>query len=68
MGARNRKTDLHYTTNVAARLDRIYLTEGLHRKKQGIETIAVAFSDHMAVLLRINLSIPFYTEDAEGGK
>ena len=54
-----RQVYTHYTTNGAARLDRIYLTEGLYRNKQGKETIAVAFSDHMAVLLRIDLSIPF---------
>jgi hypothetical protein len=35
------------------------ITEGLCRNKQGVETLAVAFSDHMAVLLRVYLTIPF---------
>jgi hypothetical protein len=33
--------------------------EGLRRNNQGVETIAAAFIDLLAVLLRVNLAIPF---------
>jgi hypothetical protein len=49
----------HYTAKGAARLDRIYLTEDLHKNKQGIETKVTVFADHLAVLLRITLDTPF---------
>jgi len=48
----------HYNPNGAARLDRIYVTDELRRNKQGVETIAAAFTDHLAVLLWINISTP----------
>jgi len=35
------------------------MTESLCRNKQGVETLTVAFSNHMAVFLRVNLAIPF---------
>ena len=35
------------------------MTKGLRRNKQGVETIAVAFTDHLAVYLRVNLAFPF---------
>ena len=47
-----------YTPTGAAFLDRIYATENIRKNKQGIETFAAAFTDHMAVLVRINLMIP----------
>jgi len=47
-----------YTPTGAAHLDRIYVTEGMRRNKQGIETIAAAFTVHLAVLIRLNLSTP----------
>lgn len=49
----------HYSPTGAARLDRIYATENIHKNKQGIETLAAAFTDHMAVLARIDLQVPF---------
>jgi len=55
----NMQAYTHYTPTGAARLDRIYATENILNNKQGIETIAAAFTDHMAVLARINLLIPF---------
>jgi hypothetical protein len=49
----------HYTATGAARLDKIYLTAELYKNKQGIETKVTAFTDHLAVLLRIILDTPF---------
>jgi len=48
-----------YTSTRAARLDRIYATEEIGRNKQGVETLAAAFIDHLAVLLGVKLLIPF---------
>jgi endonuclease/exonuclease/phosphatase family metal-dependent hydrolase len=59
--ASNIQTYTHFTPSGAARLDRLYVTEGLRRNKQGVETIADAFTDHLAVL-RVNLA-----EVVEGG-
>jgi len=49
----------HYTPTGAARLDKIYVTDEIRKLKQGVETLAAAFTDHMAVILRVHLSIPF---------
>jgi len=40
-------------------LDRIYATGNIRKNKEGTETIAAAFTDHMEVLVRINLMISF---------
>ena len=48
----------HYTPTGAARIDRFYLTEDLYRNKQGVETLVAAFTDHLAVLLRVKLMTP----------
>jgi endonuclease/exonuclease/phosphatase family metal-dependent hydrolase len=57
----------HYTTYGATRLDRLYLTEGLLRRKTGVATVAAAFTDHLAVVLRLSMSAPFYGGDEEPG-
>ena len=49
----------HYTPTGASRLDRIYVADEIRKPKQGVETLAAAFTNHMAVLLRVHLSIPF---------
>jgi len=49
---------IQYTPAGAARIDRIYLSEDLLCNKQGGETIAAAFTDHLAVLIRIKLATP----------
>jgi len=54
----NDRAYTHYTPMSAARLDRIYATENIRKDKQGVETIAAAFTDHLAVLLRVKLSVP----------
>jgi len=46
----------HYTAQGASRLDRIYLSRQMLKSKQGVESIASAFTDNMAVLLRVSLS------------
>jgi endonuclease/exonuclease/phosphatase family metal-dependent hydrolase len=46
----------HYIVHEATRLDRLYLTEGLLRRKTGVKTVAAAFTDHLAVVLRISMS------------
>jgi endonuclease/exonuclease/phosphatase family metal-dependent hydrolase len=40
-----------YTALGTTRLDRVYLTEGLLRRKTGVATVAAAFTDHLAVIL-----------------
>jgi len=48
----------HYAPAGAARIDRIYLSEDLLCNKQGAETIAAAFTDHLAVLIRVKFATP----------
>ena len=48
----------HYTPQGAARIDRIYVSPQLRGQQQGIETIPAAFTDHMAVILRIATEDP----------
>ena len=43
----------HYSSAGASRIDRIYVTGDLLQRKKGIETIATAFTDHLAVSLHI---------------
>ena len=47
----------HYTRKGAARLDRIYVSRHLSGRKCGIETTVTAFTDHLAVILRIALDV-----------
>jgi len=43
----------HYTPTGASRIDRIYVTTKIMFKKEGVETVAAAFTDHLTVVLRI---------------
>jgi exonuclease III len=45
----------HYTRQGASCLDRIYASSNLREKKCGIETVVAAFTDHLAVTLRLTL-------------
>ena len=45
----------HYTNDGASRTDRIYITAPLKRRKQRAETVAAAFNDHFAVIVRTAL-------------
>jgi len=49
----NNKGYTRYTHNGAARLDRIYMSTNLSLKKTGIETVCAAFTDHLAVVVRL---------------
>jgi len=42
----------------AARLDRIYISSELLWRKQGMEAVAAALTDHLAVYLRITVEEP----------
>jgi exonuclease III len=53
--APERRIFTHYTRQGVTRLDRIYATSNLRGKKCGIETVLAAFTDHLAVILRITL-------------
>jgi len=46
---------IHYSVWEAARLDRIYISSGLLRRKQGMETLATAFTDHLALSIRLTV-------------
>jgi len=48
----------HYTVTDASRIDRRYLSKELVRNKQVAETLIAAFSDHLAVLIRILPATP----------
>lgn len=45
----------HYSPQGATRIDRFYLTKSDIGKKTGIETIPTAFTDHHAVVLRLEI-------------
>jgi len=47
----------HYTRKGAARLDGIYVSRHVSGRKCGIETTGTAFTDHLAVILRIALDV-----------
>lgn len=48
----------YYSHNAASRIDRIYVTERLYSRKTGVERVAAAFTDHMAVILRLAIEVP----------
>jgi exonuclease III len=50
-----RRIFTHYIRQGATSLDRIYATSNLRDRKSGIETVLAAFTDHLAVILRITL-------------
>jgi endonuclease/exonuclease/phosphatase family metal-dependent hydrolase len=50
-----RRVYTHYTVHGASKLDRFYLTKDLLARKRGIETVAAAFTDHFAVVLRLSM-------------
>ena len=64
---RNAQGYTHCTVNGAARLDRFYLTDDMLLEKQGAEVLAAAFSDHLAVLLRLTLPIHTVHRGEEDG-
>jgi hypothetical protein len=56
--SRSRQVYTYYAPRSASRLDRIYIAEHLLARKQGLETVAPAFTDHLAVVLRLAVDIP----------
>ena len=50
--SRTRPIYTHYTSAGASRIDRVYVMENLRKNKQGVETVAAPFTDHLAVILR----------------
>jgi len=46
----------HYTAQGDSRIGRIYLSLQLLKSKLGVESIAAAFTDNLAVMLRVSLS------------
>jgi exonuclease III len=51
----------HYTAKSASRIDRIYATTSVMKRKTGIETLAAAFTDHNAAIIRIAIDTPLPT-------
>ena len=50
-------TYTHYTSRGASRIDRIYAYRNPSDQKRGVETRITAFTDHLAVVLRMALDI-----------
>jgi hypothetical protein len=48
----------YYSIGGAARLERIYISSVLLRRKQGMETLAADFTDHLAVCLQLSVVEP----------
>jgi len=53
----HRKVYTHYTPTGYSRIDRIYVTENLKRRKDGVATVAAAFTDHLADILRLSIDV-----------
>ena len=53
LGRTSKQTYTHYTPTGATPLVTIYVTEDLQRQKQGVKTTAAAFTDHLAVMLKV---------------
>ena len=48
----------HYSPMGGTRLDQIYTTKELSTKKIDVETVAAAFTDHLAMIVRVSLDFP----------
>ena len=48
----------HYTPLGESRLYRLYASPNLRNRKIGVETVMAAFTDHLAVCLRMTLDAP----------
>jgi len=53
-----RRMFTHYTPTGALRLERIYISPTLRWKKLWVDTLVAAFTDHLAIVLRIESSDP----------
>ena len=54
----DRRVYTHISASGASRLDRIYVTKELISRKQGVDIAAAAFTDHLAVCLRLSSELP----------
>ena len=54
----DRRVNMHISASGASRLDRIYVTKELNSRKRGLEVVATAFTDHLAVCLRLSAEFP----------
>jgi len=54
----DRRVYTHISASGASRLDCIYITKELNSRKRGVEVVAVAFTDHPAVCLRLSAEFP----------
>jgi len=50
----------HYSSTGATRIDRLYISHTLYAKKASIITIPAAFTDHLAVVLRMTVETPLF--------
>jgi hypothetical protein len=57
-GGADRPGYTHYSVGGAARLDRIYISFDLLRRKQGMEILAGTFTNHLVVCLRMSVEEP----------
>ena len=48
----------HYTPTGASRIDRIYVTRNNLSKNQVVEKVPAAFTDHLAVVIRLAIDTP----------
>ena len=48
----------HYSPTGASSLDRIYISRKLRRKKLCVDTLVTAFTDHVAIVMRMESSDP----------
>jgi hypothetical protein len=48
----------HYSAARASRIDLISINGDLLQRKRGIETIAITFTDHLAVSLHLTIDMP----------
>jgi len=45
----------NYTSTGASKMDRVYVADSLRMRKQGVETVPAAFTDHFAVTVQLSL-------------
>jgi hypothetical protein len=47
----------------ATRIDRIYTTKNVRARKRGLETVAAAFTDHLAMIPSLSIDVPILRRD-----
>ena len=57
-GNPSRKAYIHYSASGATRIDRIYLSQEMFTRKLSMEAAVAAFTEHLAVCLRLNIDVP----------